>query len=144
LVDLATTHERLSVADDIRGPRDRAFGLTFAVVFVLIGVVPLLRGRPVRWWSLATAAVFLGVALLAPRLLAPLNRVWFNLGLLLHRVTNPILMGVVFVTTVTPLAFVLRALGKDPLRLRLDPSASTYWIERRPPGPAPKTMSRLF
>jgi hypothetical protein len=39
---------------------------------------------------------------------------------------------------------VRRWLGKDPLRLRLDRDAVTYWIERNPPGPPPDTMPRQF
>jgi hypothetical protein len=53
-------------------------------------------------------------------------------------------MALFFYTTVTPTALVLRLLGKDLLRLRIDHSAQTYWIVRRPPGPAPDTMRRQF
>jgi hypothetical protein len=53
-------------------------------------------------------------------------------------------MTLLFFTTVTPIALIMRAMGKDPLRLRLDPDAPTYWIERSPPGPEPATMPRQF
>jgi hypothetical protein len=35
-------------------------------------------------------------------------------------------------------------MGKDFLRLRPAPEASTYWIHRQPPGPARESMSRQF
>jgi predicted membrane metal-binding protein len=139
-----TTHERLVHEEAVRGSSDRAFGLVFAAVFAIVGAWPLLRGRPVRWWAVGVALVFLVAALAAPRMLAPLNRLWLKLGLLLHRIVNPVVMGFVFFSTVTPIAIVLRLRGKDLLRLRRDPAASTYWIERRPPGPAPATMTRQF
>jgi hypothetical protein len=41
-------------------------------------------------------------------------------------------------------AFVLRAAGKDLLRLHLDRNATTYWIVRETPGPAPETMPNQF
>lgn len=141
---MAATHERLADDDAIKGSGDRTFGLTVAAAFLLLGYWPLLRGGPLRWWALAAAAVLLGAAMVIPRALAPLNRCWLALGARLHRVTNPVIMGVVFFTTVTPLGLLLRVLGKDPLHLRRDPSASTYWIDRRPPGPAPSTMTRQF
>jgi hypothetical protein len=53
-------------------------------------------------------------------------------------------MGVLFFVIVAPTAIVFRLLGKDPLRLALQADASSYWIERRPPGPAPQTMSNQF
>ena len=64
--------------------------------------------------------------------------------MLLHACISPVMMGLVFYTTVTPIGLVRRLLGKDPLRLRLDRDAVTYWIERDPPGPAPDTMPRQF
>jgi large-conductance mechanosensitive channel len=88
--------------------------------------------------------VFLALALAAPKTLAPLNRLWMKFGLLLHAVVNPVVMAFLFFSTVTPIALIMRALGQDPLRLKLDPAAKTYWIDRTPPGPAPDTMPRQF
>lgn len=65
-------------------------------------------------------------------------------GLLLHLVVNPVVMGMIFFLTVTPTAVVFRILGKDPLRLKLDPAAKSYWIHRQPPGPKPASMKQQF
>jgi hypothetical protein len=59
-------------------------------------------------------------------------------------VVNPIILGILFYLVFTPLGWVLRRMGKDFLRLRPAPEASTYWIPRLPPGPPPETMSRQF
>ena len=69
--------------------------------------------------------------------LRPLNRLWLKFGLLLHKVVNPIVMALVFFGTVLPTGLIMRVLGKDLLRLKRQPDANSYWIERRPPGPAP-------
>jgi hypothetical protein len=90
------------------------------------------------------AALFLLAALVRPQVLAPLNRGWTRFGLLLHKITNPVTLGLVFFLAVTPTALIMRAMGKDPLRRRLDPAARTYWIDRRPPGPQPETMKLQF
>ena len=128
----------------VTGPSNRSFGFVFSVLFALVGLVPLVRGRPVRDWALVVAGAFFLVALARPRGLAPLNRLWLGVGLLLHACISPIIMGLVFYTTVTPIGLVRRLLGQDPLRLRFDRDALTYWIERHPPGPAPDTMPRQF
>ena len=44
----------------------------------------------------------------------------------------------------TPFALVLRFIRRDALRLRLNPDAESYWIDRRPPGPEPSSMSNLY
>jgi hypothetical protein len=138
------THERLVVDEVVGGSSNRSFGLTFAIVFTIIALWPLVRGRSARGWALIVAAAFLLAALALPRVLAPLSRLWLRLGLLLHAFISPIIMGLVFYTTVTPIGLLRRLLGQDPLRLRLDRDAVTYWIERHPPGPAPDTMPRQF
>ena len=139
-----SSHERFERDEQIQGSTDRTFGIVFAVVFALIGLWPLINGDDVRLWSLGVGAVFLLVAFVRSSLLAPLNRLWTKFGLLLHRVTNPLIMGIVFYLAVTPTALVLRLAGKDPLRRRIDRSAKTYWIDREPPGPAPETMKHQF
>jgi hypothetical protein len=97
-----------------------------------------------RWWSLAAAVAFLLSALLFPRVLRRLNWLWLKVGLVLHAIVNPVVMGLLFYLTVTPIGLLFRWLGKDPLRLHFDTTADTYWIERRPPGPTPDTMRRQF
>ena len=108
------------------------------------GLWPLLDGHGPRFWSLAIAAAVLGVALFAPHLLRPFNRLWFRFGMLLHKVVTPVLMGVVFFLTVVPTGLIFRLFGKDLLRLRCDNDAETYWIDREPRGPEPDTMPNQF
>jgi hypothetical protein len=136
-------HPDLSLEEGPKGS-DRSFGLLFATVFALICVVPLLSGRQPRWWALTPAALFLAVGLLHPIWLKPLNQLWFQFGKLLHRIVTPIVLGVMFFATFTPIAVVARALGRDPLRLRFDRAATSYWILRDPPGPAPESFKNQF
>ena len=123
---------------------DRSFGLVFAAVFGLVGLWEALKGRDWGYGALALAAIFLVLGLARPVVLAPLNRLWHGFGLLLHGVVNPLIMGLIFVLAVVPTALILRLSGKDPLRLKFDREARSYWVERRPPGPAPDTMRHQF
>ena len=140
----ASTHERLLVDEAIQGSSDRSFGVVFAVVFTIIGLWPLLDGPNVRWWSLAIAAGFAVVSAVRPGLLAPLNRLWLKFGLLLNRIVSPLVMGFLFYVVVTPIALMMRASGKDPLRLKYDAAARSYWIPREPPGPSPETIKNQY
>jgi hypothetical protein len=127
------------------GGSNRSFGLLFAAIFALIGCWPLLWGSGApRVWALFGSALFLAAALCVPSILQPLKRWWMRLALLLSRIVTPIVMGFLFVVGVWPTALFVRALGKDPMRLRRSPEAKTYWIARNPPGPDPKTMRNQF
>jgi hypothetical protein len=69
------------------------------------------------------------VSLFAPILLKPLNILWFQLGLLLHRVVNPVVLFAVFALVFVPAGMVMR-IWRDPLRSRRTTAASSYWIDR--------------
>jgi hypothetical protein len=117
--------------EEVVGPSDRSFGVVFTVVFSLIGLLPLWRGAAPRWWALTAAVVTAALALLWPRALAPANRVWLRIGLLLHRIVNPVVMGVIFYLVVTPFGYVMRRRQKGLTEmLRPSSDAMTYWIPR--------------
>lgn len=137
-------HESLQRQDQVRASSDRAVGLVFAVVFLLIGLFPWFFGGGLRPWALIVGAVFVATALLMPALLGPLNRVWTLLGLLLHKVMTPFVLGVMFFLVITPMGVVMRMFGGDPLRLHFDRQRPSYWLERSPPGPKPETFSDQF
>jgi hypothetical protein len=137
-------HESLKRKEEVLGPSNRSLGLTFAAFFGLISLLPLFWGGRVRIWSASTALAFAGVALLAPRVLGPLNRLWMRLGLLLHRVVSPLVLGIMFFAVIAPMGALMRALGKDPLRRRFDPNAASYWVPRQPPGPSPRDLPEQF
>ena len=109
---------------------DRNFGIVFGVVFAIIGAWPLKDGGAPRLWALAIAAVFLAVALTGPRLLHPFNLLWFKFGMWLGSMVAPIVMSLLFFLVVTPTGMIVRAMGKDLLRLKIDKGAESYWIER--------------
>lgn len=137
-------HEDLHRNTDIDGSSDRSFGLVFAGLFLFIALFPLFYKEPFRWWAIIIAAAFALVALTAPAFLSILNRLWTRFGVLLGKVVSPIASGILLFGVFTPIALVMRLTGKDPLRLKLDPNAKTYWIERKPPGPPPDSMTNQF
>ena len=122
---------------------ERNFGLVIGGVFAIIALWPMVAGGSVRLWSLAVAAGFLGFAVLYPLALRPLNILWFKFGLLLGKIVTPFIMAILFVTTVVPTGLIMRALGKDGLRLKRQTSGS-HWIVRAEPGPQKGSMRDQF
>lgn len=109
---------------------ERSFGVVFAIVFSIIGTWPLFSGGEPRIWILLVAALFLGLGFFRPRVLRPLNILWFKFGMLLGRIVAPIVISLIFFIAVTPTALIMRTLRKDILRLKLDKHAKSYWITR--------------
>lgn len=143
--------ERIAIHEDlfrdetmVEDSSDRVFGFIFSAVFLVVGLWPTLGSGGIRIWALVVSGIFLVLAIARATTLAPLKRLWGGVGRILHRVLNPVIMGLLFFGAVTPTALVLRLIGRDLLRLRFDRNAQTYWLDRRPPGPAPKTMRNQF
>jgi len=137
------THELFSREEQVVVGSDRTFGWVMAAAFALITLFNGWHSGRLWPWTAVLAATFAAVAAIRPAALHPLNRAWTKLGLLLHKVANPVLMGLIFYGTILPTGLVMRLSGKDPLRLKRDASTESYWI-RRTPGPAPETMRDQF
>ena len=126
-------------------PPDRNFGLTMAAAAIVLAILLGRSGRMVPAALLAGLAAVLAVlAILKPGLLASLNRGWMMLGKAIGRVVSPIVLAILFFGLLTPMALLMRAFGRDELRLRRAQDAETYWRHREPLGPEPASFRRQF
>jgi len=139
-----STHETYSREETVVAGSDRSFGFVISAVLAVVTIVGVWRGGAFWPWTLGLAAALLAAALLYPAALKPLNRWWFRFGLLLHKIVSPIVMAFLYFCTVLPTGIAMRIFGKDILRLKRQPQAESYWIVRRPPGPAPDSMKDQF
>jgi len=109
---------------------NRSFGLTFFFLFLIVSLWPLMSDGQIRLWSLIVCLIFLVLSFVKSSLLQPLNRLWFKFGILLGSIIAPIVMATIFFLIVTPTGFIMRALGKDLLRKKIDKNKGSYWINR--------------
>lgn len=94
-------------------------------------------------FALIPSALFAVVAFWAPQILSPLNRLWFNFGLMLGKIISPIVLGIIFFVLITPIALVTRFFGRDELKMKKR-SVESYWVDRSPPGPPPNTFKNQY
>jgi len=128
----------------VKLPSDKSFGFTFTVVFALLGGW--------LWWKksswglplLGVSAGFALFATLVPRLLRPLNIAWMYFGALLNLIVSPIIMGLIYFVVFTPVSLFFRITRRDALNRKFDGALSSYWLERKPPGPDGATLPRQF
>jgi hypothetical protein len=126
---------------------DRAFGCTVGTILILIGVAKALTSgavAPVSFLMLSMGVVLLCLGIVAPPLLSRANNLWLKLGATIAKLVNPIILAVLFLCVVTPMALVMRMMGKRPLRLESDRSAASYWIQRERLEDRRSTMKRQF
>ena len=112
---------------------EKSFGVVFSIVFLIFAFYPLTSSASIHIWALAVSAIFLLFAFLAPTILILPNKLWFKFGMLLGSIVAPIVMLLVYFITVLPVGLIMRLLGKDILKQKLDNKAKSYWIERSEP-----------
>lgn len=106
----------------------RKFGLVTSLAFVVIFVVllPWLFSFDRPLWPWLVAAVLSTWALLAPHTLNPVYQAWMRLALLISRVTTPLVLGIVFFLVFLPVGILMKLVGHDPMRRKLDALATSY------------------
>ena len=119
---------------------NKSFGIVFFTVFLIIAIWPLLNGYEIRYWSLIISIVFLLLGILNSKILTPLNKIWFKIGILLGNVISPIVMSIIFFLVVTPTSLIMKLFGKDILGIKKNRSKS-YWIEKS--GPKSKMKNQF-
>ncbi len=96
-------------------------------------LVPWLWGLdrlPVYEWFLV-GAVFVAWASIAPDSLRLVYRSWMRIALAVGKVVNTLILAVVFFIFVAPMGLVMRMLGHDPMRRKLDRAAGSYRVESK-------------
>lgn len=134
------THEQIDREDEVITSSDRSFGFVFAALFAIIAGLRAWKAEADALWWIAPAAAFALLAVFRATALAPLNRLWSRFGLLLSRVVTPVVMLVLFAIAIVPVGMVLRLARKDPMKLRRDPAAATYWQDH---DTTPRSRDRM-
>ena len=109
---------------------NRSFGVVFFIFFLIVAVWPLKNGEDLRVLFLIISLIFLLLGLINSKILTPLNKLWFKLGILLGNFISPIVMAMVFFLVVTPTGIIMRFFGKNLLQIKKKRKTSTYWIRR--------------
>jgi len=86
---------------------------------------------PTVGWASVGAVAWVFASLLWPKAHRGVYRAGMTASFHVGKVMSAILLTAVFLLCVTPLALLLRALGKDLLRLRKNRAAASYWIPAR-------------
>lgn len=122
----------------------RKFGVVMALALAAFAVLSHLRAHPpARDISLVLMLLLGGLALVRPAVLIPLERIWMKVGDLMGRVMQPIVLGFIYFVLITPVAFVGRLFGRDPLHMRRSDKAS-HWIVRETPAIDPESFKHPY
>lgn len=110
---------------------NKSFAYVFAVVFIIIGIYPLLNNEDPRYWSLIVSLILLILGYKNSLILTPFNSIWFKFGLLLGSVFAPIIMSLVYFLVVYPTNLFLKVFKKNQMGIKYNGNIKTYWVEAK-------------
>ena len=103
----------------VKLPSNRKFGFFFSTIFLLASLYSYYIDSEFMVYILGLlCGILLITTITNPKVLLPLNKLWMKFGILLGMIVSPILMGIIFFGIFTPIAMIMRLLGRDELRLR--------------------------
>ena len=109
---------------------NKNFGIVFFIVFLIIGLYPLINQDGIRIWAIIVSLIFLILGLINSNLLTPLNKLWIKFGILLGNIISPLVLGIIFFLVVLPTGLLMRILKKNFLGLKFDKNLKSYWINK--------------
>ena len=114
---------------DIELPSNKKFGYFITILFAIFAFYFYTQKSPWAYLSITISLLFFLVTLIKSDALLPLNRLWMRFGILLGMIVSPIVLGIIFFGLFTPIAILMRLIGRDELKLKPSHIAS-HWILR--------------
>jgi len=125
----------MQLSNQIELPSNRKFGFFFTFIFAVLATYFFHIESTVFLYGFAiTSILFLTVTLVHAESLSRLNRLWMAFGLLLGKIVNPVVMGIIFFGLFSPISLLMRLLGRDELRLKLNKRTSHWRIRNHADG----------
>ena len=113
----------------------RRFGLALGAGLSVLGSILFWRQKSAAPWILGVAATLLLLAILSPRVLGPLERVFARVARVVTAALTYLVLTLTYLLVITPIGLVMRLLGRDPLGMKPAPDQPSFWVEVEPDGP---------
>ena len=143
---MAGLHEEFSREHAVETASNKRFGLVVGAILLAFGCIRAYLHGEIGWLAGVLGGIGLALivaALVKPDVLEPANRGWNKLGLLLHKVTNPLFLGAMYAIAIVPTGLMMRAFGVDPMGLRR-PRKDSYWIARNKGSSTAQSLEKPF
>tara|TARA_Y100001970_G_C13890612_1_gene678539 strand:+ start:167 stop:565 length:399 start_codon:yes stop_codon:yes gene_type:complete len=112
-------------------PSNRKFGVVFSIFFILVAIYFFYKNSLfLTNFFVFSSFVFCILTLFFTSYLSPLNFAWYKFGILLGKIVNPLVMGILFYLMISPVAILSRLFGRDELKIK-ESKKNSYWIDKK-------------
>jgi len=107
------------------------FSMTMFIALSLIATLLLIKHKNSCLWLYGISALFLLSGKFYITLLRPVYIVWMRFAFILSWINTRIILLLMFYVVFTPIGFLMRLFGADPLSLKIEKNKDSYWIENK-------------
>ena len=113
--------------DNVKLPSEKKFGIFFSTIFFIVSFYYYLIEYFFISLIFGSLCILLFIiSLTKPKALVFFNKLWMQFGLLLGKIINPIVLGIIFFGLFASIGFLMRLFGRDLLNLKFKKKLS-YW-----------------
>lgn len=110
---------------------EKNFGYTFSIIFLILGIYPVLGSYNVNIYLIAISFAIALTAFYLPKLLKWPTRCWQGISTLLNKYISPIILFLVYLVTVLPINIIFRIFRIDIINKNIQKKKPSYWVRRK-------------
>lgn len=107
-----------------------SFGLTFSLVLAIIAFYTFYFYNNNPFLLILISITLLFISIIYPKLLYVPNKIWLKFGMILGAIVSPIIMFIIYFFVITPIGLMMKILGKDLLKQKINIQKKSYWTLR--------------
>lgn len=112
--------------------QEKDFGLVFSIIFGIASIYFYFRSNNsvIFFIFFFFLLFFLLSTLFKPRLLRIPTILWLDLSIIISKITNPIIISLIFFLFLTPVGLILKTLRIDLLKKNINIKLKSYWEKK--------------
>lgn len=123
----------------------KQFGSALAAILLVFGVINFLKGRIGFYpWFFGLSVVTILLVLVAPKCIKPIFIVFSKIGHAIGWVNSRIILALIYSIFVTPIAIVMKVIGRDPLNRKIDKKETSHWIKHATVKATKENLEKQF
>lgn len=120
---------------------EKSFGLVFCAVFLIVGYYFYDKNTLFSVLSFIASLFFVITAIFFSKILNKPNIIWYKFGILLSKITSPIIMVILYFVVITPTGIIYFFKRQKQYEKRISKKKMSYWIIRDKP---PQSMDNQY
>lgn len=108
----------------------KKFGWTFAILFLILGVLFWWRGKNHYFYHFIISVLFL-ICSFVPLILKPFHKVWMTLALVIGYIMTRVILSILFYFILTPVSVISKVFGNQFLDIKINKTKESHWNYRK-------------